>query len=75
MQNTTASEIFQLCDGNNNINDISTLLSKKYNQPFKETFNIVKEFINLSSLNKDIDLINTAEYKEIKVTGVSAKLS
>lgn len=57
--NETAAQIYQLCDGNNSISDISKLMDKQLNQPVSEHFIAFA----LEQLKKDNLLENAREIK------------
>ncbi len=42
--NETAARIYNLCNGNNTVNDIATKMSKKFDLNYSETLNEVIEF-------------------------------
>lgn len=67
--NETASEIFKFSDGSNTIDKISKNLSEKYNQNYEEVLNIVKEFIYVSKLNDDIELLDTPLTRKVDILG------
>lgn len=67
--NETAAQIFALSNGSNSLSEISRKLSEKYNQDYEDILSIVTEFINMSIVNDDIELLTNKETKNINLIG------
>ncbi len=67
--NKTASEIFELCDGTNSIDNIANILSKRYNEQYEKAKSLVYNFINESVKKDYLYISDECKAEEIYVTG------
>jgi radical SAM protein with 4Fe4S-binding SPASM domain len=67
--NRTASEILELCDGSNSINDIVGILSEKYTESIEKATSFVSSFIDQSINLGFVDLLHAPNITTINVSG------
>ena len=67
--NCSASDILELCNGEREINDIISLIAKKYKLSIPETRDIVTEFLECSLKKKYIEFRKTGKRENVKIYG------